>query len=220
MISECIITGPSTQKHGDLQVFTHYQHPTRHVLQLITTRQGQYYDDTLVILLNKQQGFFSLLDEYFMTRPHLLGGGGGNNQNRNEPSPLQSLQSLNRFLSPTQPSPTSPTGPKTEEELAREAKDKAAEAKRIEMVSKLASKGVKHGTAGARASLGLINKNSTAMGVMDKYGVGNVVRSADSLMGKKPAQQQGQATNGASSPPPSTGNGASGLVSSKVSLEM
>ena len=185
------------------------------------TQQDKVSDPTRVsTVLTEKQAFFSLLDEYFMTRPHLLGGGGGNNQNRSEPSPLQSLQSLNRFLSPTQPaaaSPTSPGVPKTDQELAREAKDKADEAKRIEMVSKLASKGMKHGTAGARASLGLINKNSTAMGMMDKYGVGNVVRSADSMMGKKPAQQQGQGANGAPSPPPSGGNGASGLMSSKVS---
>ena len=147
-----------------------------------------------------------------MTRPHLLSGGGGNTSH-NDPSPLQSLQSLNRFLSPTQQapaSPTSPSVPKTQEELLKEAKQREEEAKRIEMVSKLAQKGIKSGTAGARSSISMISRNKTAMGALDKNGLGNLIRGADSIMGKKP-----QAPNGAASPPPST-NGAAGLMSSKV----
>jgi len=154
-----------------------------------------------------------------MTRPHLLGGGGGGNNANRDPSPLQSLQSLNRFLSPSQAaqgSPTSPNSPKTPEDLAREAKQKEDEAKRMDMVTKLTAKGVKHGTAGARSSISMISRNSTAMKALDKNGLGNLVRSADSLVGKKTAQE-GQGQNGAASPPPNS-SGPAGLVSTKVSF--
>lgn len=113
----------------------------------------------------------------------------------------------------------------TEEELLKEAKDKEAEAKRVEMVTKYAQKGIKHGTAGARSGIGMVSRNATAMGALDKYGAGGLVRGADFMLGKKPdananaAQAQAQNGSGLPSPPPEKkkGGGVSGLVSGKVS---
>ena len=176
--------------------------------------------------LTRQQAFFGLLDEYFASRPNLFSGSSDNSANNGQQSPVAQLQTLGRFLSPPPASPTgrNPDGSAmTEEEILKAAKEKEAEAKRVEMVSKYAQKGIKHSTATARTGLGMVSRNATAMGALDKYGAGGLVRGAEAMVGKKAQDgaQNGSAAQGGSaapSPPPEKkkGGGVSGLVSGKV----
>jgi hypothetical protein len=176
---------------------------------------------------NAQAAFFSLLDEYFESRPHLLGTA----HTAQSPSPVQQLQTIGRFLSPQPSSPTHgnnggpPTPPivKTDAELQREAREREKEAQRMDTVSRLAQKSIMHSTAGARSSLGMISRNDKAMSALDKYGAGGLVRGAEGLVGKKKettttTAEEGAGANGKGPAPvpPGKKGGVSGLVSGKV----
>lgn len=91
------------------------------------------------------------------------------------------------------------------------------------MVSKYAEKGIKHSANGARASIGFVSRNGTAMGVLDKYGAGGLVRGANGMMNpKKEVGAEGEAAGGAGkgapTAPPQKKGGISGLVSGKVRM--
>ncbi|EIW72793.1 hypothetical protein TREMEDRAFT_24523, partial [Tremella mesenterica DSM 1558] len=129
-----------------------------------------------------QEAFFSLLDEYFASRPHLL-----SQSSSNSISPtLQRPPSTSSRILPPAPSPMSPrslppahspsntnTYPQSPPTETTSQNDKP------DMTTRFVVAGIKHGTSGAKTGLGMVAKNTGAMGALDKAGMGGLVRGAD-----------------------------------------
>ncbi|ORX35987.1 hypothetical protein BD324DRAFT_651897 [Kockovaella imperatae] len=148
------------------------------------------------------EAFFSLLDEYFASRPHLLSKSPASSpgiglSNGKVTLPPVSLSTINKFVTAAgQPPPNgtaaggaaspgsgalSPTSPKSEADLEREAKARQQEKDRMDLALRLGKGAIRGSSAATRGSLNLITKSDKLMGALDKRGAGGLVRGAHSL---------------------------------------
>ena len=95
------------------------------------------------------------------------------------------------------------------------------------MAANLAQKSSRYGTSAARRSLGMVAGNDRAVGALEKYGAGGLVRSAEGLVNKNkasrvneddPSVSNGAGKKAAPPPPEKKKGGVSGLVSGRVCL--
>ncbi|ORY20234.1 hypothetical protein BCR39DRAFT_508642, partial [Naematelia encephala] len=128
-----------------------------------------------------KEAFFSLLDEYFTSRPHLLSSSSPAPSPSYAPSitspssrtlpPLAPARNRSHDSIPSPPSPA-PKGPDT----------RTADEKREDMVMKFAMRSIKGSANTAGRGLSMVSRNSKAMGALDKYGAGGLVRGAEGVM--------------------------------------
>ncbi|OCF41775.1 hypothetical protein I317_04381 [Kwoniella heveanensis CBS 569] len=170
-----------------------------------------------------KQAFFSLLDEYFESRPHLAGSSPSSN-NANVPS----LATLSRLLPPSKSSsPSSHNGntssiPSPPPTASSPTSPKAGE--KPDMAQRLISSSIKYGTAGTKSGIGAISRNKDAMDLLGKVGAAGMVKGANDRM-NTPAQQAGEEAHTveetssgkkAKPPaPPAKKGGVAGLVSGR-----
>ncbi|KAI9635235.1 uncharacterized protein MKK02DRAFT_32704 [Dioszegia hungarica] len=165
--------------------------------------------------------FFDLLDEYFESRPHLLGGGGGGGGHVT--SPVASASSNSRTLPPmappiaagrTLPPMQSPTSPPPRAPSAGGGGfgfgQQQQSGEKPDMATRMIMGGLKMGTSGARTGLGMLSKNQAAMDALGKVGAAAIVNSAHGSLNRAggPQQQQGQ---GQEASPTSPSAGMAGM---------
>ncbi|WVR05917.1 hypothetical protein IAU60_002943 [Kwoniella sp. DSM 27419] len=163
--------------------------------------------------------FFSLLDEYFASRPqHANGGssaGGG-----------PSLATLARMLPPTRSaSNSSPSTSATSPRAPAGAQGQVQAQEQPDMAQRFISSTIKYGTAGTKSGIGAISKNKDAMDLLGKMGAAGMVKGADARMNPKTQVVEETATieeipsgggGGRSKPaPPPKKSGVAGLISGK-----
>jgi len=143
-------------------------------------------------ILKLQEGFFSLLDEYFASRPHLLQGGGGNSSRQAYPSPTSPpapvrTASGGRSLPPPAPASNSRPPP-----IQSPPPGQNGNYEKPDMATRMVMSGLKIGSSGARKGLGMLANNQQAMDALGRAGAQGMIRSAQSGLGGGQQQQQQQ----------------------------
>jgi hypothetical protein len=151
-------------------------------------------------ILTVQEGFFSLLDEYFASRPHLLQGGGGNSSRQAYPSPTSPpapvrTASGGRSLPPPAPASNSRPPP-----IQSPPPGQNGNYEKPDMATRMVMSGLKIGSSGARKGLGMLANNQQAMDALGRAGAQGMIRSAQSGLGGGQQQQQQQETHSRTSP--------------------
>ncbi|ODO11678.1 hypothetical protein I350_00462 [Cryptococcus amylolentus CBS 6273] len=163
-----------------------------------------------------KEAFFSLLDEYFASRGHVLAPA-------NSPPAVDAASHPSRLLPPARNRPdpisppptashyTSPISP-TASRQSQEYGNNAEFQERPDMAQRFISSGVKYGTSGAKSGVGAISRNKDAMNLLGKAGMGGMVGKANDRL-NKPTSPSEQTANKATPPPiaPKKGGGVSGL---------
>ncbi|KIR24886.1 hypothetical protein I307_05850 [Cryptococcus deuterogattii 99/473] len=153
-----------------------------------------------------KEAFFSLLDEYFASRPHNLSSPPAINTSSH---PARSSATLSPapsagYASPSDSSTRQPAPPP-------ERKDQPDSAQRF------ISSSIKYGTAGTKSSMNALSKNKDAMDLLGKVGMSGMVNKANERM-NKPAEAEVKEDAGRKAAPPPVAakkSGVSGLVSSR-----
>ncbi|WWD17846.1 hypothetical protein CI109_102290 [Kwoniella shandongensis] len=168
------------------------------------------------------EAFFSLLDEYFASRP----------QNRpsssTASSPVSSTvvssSTITRSLPPPNRSPAPPLSPPPS---ANGGGGYGGGGEQQDFAQRFISSSIRLGTAGTKASVGAVSKNKDAMDLLDKVGAAGMMRGANQRLNSGDGQggnasiseinDNGQ-TGGRGPPPPvqKKKHGVSGLVSGKT----
>ncbi|WRT64187.1 uncharacterized protein IL334_001116 [Kwoniella shivajii] len=172
------------------------------------------------------EAFFSLLDEYFASRPYLTASSTSTSSSPSSGLPsMAQLQTITRLLPPsrssnsnngnpptpvsppTRGSPTSPTGQVQPEQ---------------DMTQRFISSTIKLGTAGTKSGVSAISRNKDAMDLLGKAGVAGMMRNADKRMNSPPPNQPGATIEEVTvveqktkPPPPGKKSGVAGLVSGR-----
>ncbi|WVQ85387.1 hypothetical protein IAT38_007552 [Cryptococcus sp. DSM 104549] len=179
------------------------------------------------------EAFFSLLDEYFESRPHLVGGAAfipsATHATYSNGAVSVPTSTLARFLPPSSrsPAPTSPpptASPSSSSHYPPPSPTSSTHHKENpDMAQKFISGTIKYGTKGTKGGVGALSRNKDAMDLLGKVGAAGMVRGANDRLNKPQAQGEdaGEAETGASGkkapapPPTKKKGGVSGLVSSR-----
>ncbi|WVQ97431.1 hypothetical protein IAU59_004544 [Kwoniella sp. CBS 9459] len=162
------------------------------------------------------EAFFSLLDEYFESRPHLAGSASTANSSSSNSNnvTMPSLATLSRLMPPSRSSAqsTSPSShnasiPSPPHSASSPTSPRAGE--QPDMAQRFISSTIKYGTAGTKSGIGAISKNKDAMDLLGKVGAAGMVRGANDRM-NSPSQQQLAAGEGAYIVEEETGSGKKG----------
>ncbi|WVW82329.1 hypothetical protein I302_104336 [Kwoniella bestiolae CBS 10118] len=155
------------------------------------------------------EAFFTLLDEYFESRPHLA----PSSSSSNGPSLATLTKLIPPSRSPNPPTPSSPHSP-----VSTTAGGNGGEQQ--DMAQRFISSSIKLGTKGTKSGIGAISKNKDAMDLLGKVGAAGVVRGADKRLNSPPPVDGGatiEEVTVVSKPaaPPSKKGGVAGLVSGR-----
>ncbi|OWZ31255.1 hypothetical protein C356_05868 [Cryptococcus neoformans c45] len=153
-----------------------------------------------------KEAFFSLLDEYFASRPHNLPSPPAIDTSSH---PARTNAALSpppsaRYASPSLSSTHHPMPPPERTEQPDSAQ-------------RFISSSIKYGTAGTKSGMNALSKNKDAMDLLGKVGMGGMVGRANERI-NKPAEAEVRDDAGRKAAPPPVAakkGGVSGLVSSK-----
>lgn len=174
---------------------------------------------------NDQEAFFSLLDEYFASRPHLLSSSSNRTSlsptsSFHAPSPTSTTSTSGRTLPPVNRSPAPPL---SSPNSYSGSNNNSHSGEKPDMATRLVSSGLKLGTAGARTGLNMLSKNQKAMDAIGRAGANAMVAQAQSRLGGSPQQEQqevdqghGYGGGGGAPPAPAKKSGMGGFAN-KVS---
>ncbi|WWC86280.1 uncharacterized protein L201_001153 [Kwoniella dendrophila CBS 6074] len=169
------------------------------------------------------EAFFSLLDEYFESRPHLAQNASSSTSNAGPSIPISTItkvllppsRSSNTASSPVSavPPSRSPTSPTTTTQNGEQP----------DMAQRFISSSIRLGTKGTKSGIGAISKNKDAMDLLGKVpGAAGMVKGANNRLNSPPPNDNGASieevtiTQEKIKPaPPTKKGGVAGLVSSR-----
>ncbi|AAW42205.2 expressed protein [Cryptococcus deneoformans JEC21] len=153
-----------------------------------------------------KDAFFSLLDEYFASRPHNL------------PSPpaIDSSSHPARSNAALSPSPSAGYASPSYSS-ARHPMPPPERTEQPDSAQRFISSSIKYGTAGTKSSMNAVSKNKDAMDLLGKVGMSSMVGRANERMNKPAEAGVKEEAGRKAAPPPIAAKkgGVSGLVSSR-----
>ncbi|WVF70487.1 hypothetical protein IAT40_005277 [Kwoniella sp. CBS 6097] len=174
------------------------------------------------------EAFFSLLDEYFESRPHLAPSASTATSSSNNVN-VPSLATLSRLLPPSR-SPVQSTSPSSHNASIPSPPPTASSptspqaGEKPDMAQRLISSSIKYGTAGTKSGIGAISRNKDAMDLLGKVGAAGMVKGANNRMNAPPqpageeayiVEEGGNGKKGKPPAPPAKKGGVAGLVSGR-----
>ncbi|OCF73849.1 hypothetical protein I204_05694 [Kwoniella mangroviensis CBS 8886] len=163
------------------------------------------------------EAFFSLLDEYFASRPHLAPSS----------SSGPTVASLTKLIPPSRsanpPTPSSPNYPSSSSAIQSGGVGSTEE--KPDMAQRFISSSIKLGTKGTKTGIGAISKNKDAMDLLGKVGAAGMVKGANNRLNSPPPVEGGATIEEVTvveerkgktpAPLPSKKGGVAGLVSGR-----
>ncbi|WWC58691.1 uncharacterized protein I303_101235 [Kwoniella dejecticola CBS 10117] len=163
------------------------------------------------------EAFFSLLDEYFESRPQFA----------QSQSSGPSISTLTRLIPPSRnanpPAPSASTASPSRSPVSPTASTAPpAGGEQQDMAQKFISSSIKMGTKGTKYGIGAISKNKDAMDLLGKAGAAGIVRGADKRLNSPPPVDGGATIEEVTvveekrkPGPPAKKGGVAGLVSGR-----